>query len=239
MRYLITFSYDGSKFHGFQRQKDVKNVQGTLERALSQVLGEDIVIKGSGRTDASVHALGQCAHFDVSRRLSYKDRKKVNELCNGEINIYKWQCVNDGFHARFSVKKKVYVYKINNGKFNIEKADYYWFMPKKLDISKMRKVASILEGTHDYHNFVSGERDDYVSTIFKIRIKKRCDIITITFVGKGFYRYMVRHLVGAIVDVGKGKASIQEVKEMLDNPLVERNLCVVPPEGLYLKRIFY
>ena len=115
MRYLIKFSYDGTKFHGFQRQNDVKNVQGTLERVLSDVIDNEIVIKGSGRTDAGVHANTQCAHFDTDKKITKEDISIINRLLNDEIVIKKWQIVKDDFHARHDVKWKKYVYKVNNG----------------------------------------------------------------------------------------------------------------------------
>ena len=107
MRYLIKFGYDGTKFHGFQRQNDVKNVQGTLENVLSKVLKSNILIKGSGRTDAGVHAHMQCAHFDYDGSVSNKDIDKINILLNNEIIINKISVVSNDFHARRNVIKKI------------------------------------------------------------------------------------------------------------------------------------
>ena len=106
MRCLIKFSYDGTKFHGFQRQNEVKNVQGTLERVLSDVLESTIVIKGCGRTDAGVHATRQCAHFDTDKKITREDINIINKMLNDEIVIKKWKIVKDDFHARHDVKWK-------------------------------------------------------------------------------------------------------------------------------------
>ena len=238
MRYLIKFSYDGTKFHGFQRQNDVKNVQGTLENVLSKVLGANILIKGSGRTDASVHAIMQCAHFDYEGKINNSDIDKINILLNNEIVINKICNVKNDFHARHDVKEKVYVYKINNGKYKKEYEGYYYQIKYDLDIKKMKKASKLLVGTHDFHNFVSGYRNDYTSTIYKIKIKKYKDIINFKFVGIGFYRYMVRHLVGALVDVGRGKVDIHVIENMLDKN-IDKKLSVVPADGLYLEKIKY
>ena len=239
MRYLIKFSYDGTKFHGFQRQNDVKNIQGTLEHVLSDVLESDIVIKGAGRTDAGVHAITQCAHFDVDRKIKKEDINIINRLLNGEIKIKKWQVVNSNFHARHDVKRKKYVYKLNIGEFDKDKEGYYYQIKYKLDFSLMKRVMKLYVGTHDFRNFVSGPKIDYTTTIYKTRIKRNGNIILFEFVGIGFYRYMVRHLVGAILDVGRGKAKVVDVERMLENPLIIKSLSVVPADGLYLVDIKY
>lgn len=239
MRYLITFSYDGTKFHGFQRQSKLKNVQGSIEAALSDVLNERTLIKGSGRTDAGVHAYNQCAHFDTTKKVSSKEKKRINEILNKEIVIKKWKLVNDDFHARYSVKKKTYIYKMNIGKFRDEYVGYYYQMKYPLDIKKMKEASILFLGTHDFENFVSGKRDDYKSTILNVKITNHKDIVTFVFTGVGFYRYMIRHLVGALVSVGKGKATSETIKDMLDNPHRGRKLIVVPAEGLYLKNVIY
>ena len=239
MRYLIKFSYDGTKFDGFQRQNDVKNVQGSLEHVLSDVLESDIVIKGAGRTDAGVHAITQCAHFDVDRKIKKEDINIINRLLNGEIKIKKWQVVNSNFHARHDVKRKKYVYKLNIGEFDKDKEGYYYQIKYKLDFSLMKRVMKLYVGTHDFRNFVSGPRIDYTTTIYKTRIKRRRDTVFFEFVGIGFYRYMVRHLVGAILDVGRGKAKVVDVERMLENPLIIKSLSVVPADGLYLVDIKY
>ena len=239
MRYLIRFSYDGTKFHGFQRQNDVKNVQGTLERVLSDVFEENVVIKGSGRTDAGVHAMCQCAHFDVSKKITKEDINIINKMLNEEIVIKKYKLVRNNFHARHDVKKKKYVYKLNIGEFDKLKEGYYYQKRLKLDFSLMKRAMKLFVGTHDFCNFVSGPRIDYTTTIYKAKIKRKGDIVLFEFVGVGFYRYMVRHLVGALLDVGRDKAKVSDVERMLDNPLVEKNLSVVPADGLYLVDVKY
>ncbi len=239
MRYLIKFQYDGTKFHGFQRQNDVRSVQKTLEDALSNELGVDIVIKGSGRTDAGVHALMQCAHFDCEKNLEQANIDKINKRLNGDIAINKFKVVSDDFHARHNVKKKTYVYKINNGMYKKEYEGYYYQMRTPLDIKAMKKASKLFEGMHDFHNFVSGYRIDYTSYIYKVDIKKKGDIVLIKFVGVGFYRYMVRHMVGALIDVSKGKVDINVLQNMLENHHLDKKLNVAPADGLYLTKIVF
>ena len=239
MRYLIRFSYDGTKFHGFQRQNDVKNVQGTLERVLSDVFESDIVIKGSGRTDAGVHANGQCAHFDIDKKITKEDINIINRILNDEIVIKSYKLVRNDFHARHDVKRKKYIYKLNIGDFDKTKEGYCYQKRLKLDFFLMKRAMKLFVGTHDFRNFVSGPRLDYTTTIYKTKIKRKGDMVLFEFVGIGFYRYMVRHLVGAVIDVGRGKAKVSDVERMIENPLVEKNLSVVPAEGLYLVEVKY
>ena len=239
MRYLIYFSYDGTKFHGFQRQKDVKNVQGLLEKTLSNYFNEEIVIKGSGRTDNGVHAINQAAHFDINREVQKKEIKVINKLLDDEIHINKIKMVNNDFHARYSVKYKTYIYKIIIGRINNNEKGYYYQVSNNIDIKKMKSASKLFIGTHDFRNFVSGIRDDYVTTIYKIKFLRFKNKIYIKFVGKGFYRYMVRNLVGALIDIGKNKIDESIILNMLDTEETTKKLSVVTPYGLYLKNVKY
>ena len=143
MRYLIKFSYDGTLFKGFQRQKDVKSVQGTLESVLSKYFNEEILIKGSGRTDVGVHAINQGAHFDVDKKITSNDLALINESLKGEIIINKIKRVPDDFHASFNAVEKTYMYKIYLGKDN-SKIGYYYQINYDLDMKKMLSVAKLL-----------------------------------------------------------------------------------------------
>jgi len=239
MRYLIRFKYDGTKFHGFQRQNDLKNVQGTLESILSNYLDEKIVIKGAGRTDAGVHALDQCAHFDTNKELNNRILKRINEKIEPDLEITSFKKVQNNFHARHSVKEKTYIYRIVNGTLSDGQIGYYYQVKKMLDIKKMKETCKLFVGKHDFQNYVSGKRDDYTSIIYDVRLRVKNNIIEIKFRGIGFYRYMVRHLVGAIVDVGKNRIDISEVKYLLDNPQIDKKLSVAPACGLYLTKIVY
>lgn len=238
MRVKIIFSYDGSKFNGFQKQKNALTVQGSIENALKEIYGEEIPIKGAGRTDAKVHANGQVAHFDVDNVDSYL-LKKMNNILNPNIVIRKLNKVNDDFHARHSAKKKKYIYKINVGAYLSALNDYYYQPRYKLDLGLMKQAARYMIGTHDFHNFVAGKRDNYISTIYNIEIYKTFKKIEIHFIGVGFYRYMVRNLVGALLEVGKCKVPSIVIRNMLENPEKKVELPTAEPEGLYLDKIWY
>lgn len=234
MKYMLVVSYDGSKFHGFQRQKDVRNVQGYLEKNLSEILNEVIVVKGAGRTDRGVHAKYQVVHFETS-----KDIKNLKNILNyklKDLKIKKIKQVSADFHARHSVRTKTYLYKLDlSGKRDI---NYYGKERSKLDINKMRKASKLFIGTRNFKLFVAGERLDYTSTILDIKICKFNKVIYFKFTGIGFYRYMVRNLVGALVEVGKNKVDEATIKDMLELKL-EKRLPTSSPNGLYLYNIKY
>ncbi len=235
MKYKLVISYDGAKFHGFQRQKNVNNVQGYLESVLSNILNEEIVIKGAGRTDKGVHAKYQVIHFETKKNIS-KLKKKLNNNLE-DVRIRKIKKVNDDFHARFSVKNKVYVYKIDlKGNRN---HNYYLKEIRPLDIKKMKVASKYMLGMHNFKNFVAGERLSYESTILSIRIYKFNNVLYFRFKGIGFFRYMVRNLVGALLEVGKGKVSPLIIKDMIEKVELEKRLPTVLPNGLYLVKINY
>ena len=139
MRKKIIFSYDGSKFNGLQRQKNTRTVQKTIEEALSKIFEDDIELKASGRTDAGVHAVNQVAHFDIKKDIKGL-KHKLNLLLNPDIVVKSVSNVNDDFHARLSVKKKEYVYKINIGEFDPIMEEYIYQYNKNLDIEKMKEA---------------------------------------------------------------------------------------------------
>lgn len=234
MKYLLTISYDGSKYHGFQRQNNVKSIQGEIEKYLSKYLKEDIVIKGAGRTDRGVHACNQKAHFETDKSIKGLKSYLNNNL--DYIRIKNIKKVDNDFHARFSVKEKIYLYKISYNR-NID-SNYYLILYKNIDIHKMKEASKLFIGVHNFKNFCSGDKEEYITYIKSIRIYKYRDNIYIRFIGSGFYRYMVRNLVGALIEVGKGKVSIEELNSIL-NLTSSRRLSTSLPNGLYLKNIKY
>lgn len=239
MRYLIKMKYDGSKFCGFQRLNDEPSVQKEIEEVLSKIFKRKIEIKGAGRTDRGVHALAQMAHFDVDYEIPVNNLKRaINRLINKYIYVTGCKLVDEDFHARFSVKEKTYVYKISIGEYNPINQDYYWNCKYNLDINLMKKCANLFIGGHNFENFVSGERDNYKAIINDIIIEKKKEEIILTFKGKSFYRYMVRSLVGAIVDIGRGKITLKEVEESLNRNSNQR-FNIAPSNGLYLVDIRY
>lgn len=240
MRYFIRFSYDGSKFYGFQRLKDKVSVQKTIEDALLLIHKKPTPIKGAGRTDIGVHALGQCAHFDLDIDIQPNRLKNaLNSIVHPYIHIAECKTVSDDFHARFSVKRKKYVYKIWCGGYDPKKYDYYLLYDKKINVDKLRECAKVFIGKHNFHNFVSGNRDNYDMDIKDIEVAEKKEEVQIVFKGKSFYRYMVRNLVGAMLDYNEGKCDILLLKQMVEDENFDYQLSCASAKGLYLEGIYY
>lgn len=240
MRYLASIAYDGSKFYGFQRLKNHETVQKRVEEALKIIAKKDIEIKGAGRTDKGVHAYDQKITFDLELNIPIDNLKRsLNSILSPYIYITNIEIVADDFHPRFNVLKKEYIYKINLGSYNPLEYDYLYEPNYQLDINKMMECAKLFIGIHNFRNFTSGQRDNYECIIYDIEFKNKEDILEIKFIGKSFYRYMVRNLVGAMLDVATSKVALVEVKTALDNPLTKKQFKTAPPNGLYLAKIIY
>jgi len=242
----MTFAYDGSKYNGYQKQPKVKTVQGELEKALKQLnAGKAVSLVASGRTDAGVHAYNQRAHFDLNTKITCdKIKQGLNSLIPDDIYVKKIFEVDDNFHARFDVKAKEYIYKINMGTYNPIEKDYIYQYNKKLDISEMERALKYLEGTHDFRSFVKidEEKDDYVRTIVQttlLRDMKNVNHITISILGTGFMRYMVRNIVGMLIEIGEGKYRSEQIIDILNaKDRTKAGICA-PACGLYLRDVYY
>lgn len=240
MKYLISITYNGSKFFGFQRLKGHDTVQKKIEDALSLIAKKKIEIKGAGRTDRGVHAHDQKATFELNINIDEEHLKlALNSLVAPYIYITDVRVVDDNFHPRFNVLKKEYIYKINLGDYNPLFYDYMFEPNYKLNIDKMKDCAEIFIGVHNFKNFTAGERKNYECIIYNIEFKESNNILEVKFTGKSFYRYMVRNLVGAMLDVSNNKASLEDIKEALEHPEIKKQFKTAIPNGLYLNKIIY
>lgn len=240
MRYLARISYDGSKFLGFQRLPNGQGIQNILENVLSKMNHSSVEVKGAGRTDRGVHALDQCIHFDMDLKVDLsKFKHSMNQMLPESISVRSISIVDSSFHARHSVKEKTYVYKVYLGDKNPFVSSYAYSIFYDLNFSLMEQACSFFLGVHDFRNFVSGEREDYRSRIDSFQIYKKQDFLLFEVKGKSFYRYMVRSIVGAILDVGRGHISLEELSSALEHPSIEKRFFVAPSVGLYLTKIEY
>lgn len=246
MRYFMTFSYDGSEFSGYQKQPRERTIQKSIEDVLKEINGGKLVnLVASGRTDAGVHALNQKAHFDMDKEIEPdKLAKGINSLLPDDIYIKKIEIVKDDFHARFSAIGKEYIYKINMGEYNPIERNYIYQYNHRLDISEIERALKYLEGEHNFKSFTKSTEEitDYVRKISNtsiVRDDKDLNKITISFVGTGFMRYMVRNMVGLLIEIGEGKRKSEEVIEILkqENRIFAGK--TAPACGLYLKNVFY
>ena len=246
MRYLMTFSYDGTNFSGYQKQPKERTVQSELEKVLKQINdNKKVEVHASGRTDAKVHAMNQKAHFDLDINITIdKLQKGINSLLPDDIYVKKIEEVSDEFHARFNAIGKEYIYQINMGEYNPLERNYVYQYNKKLDVVEMERAMKYLEGTNDFKSFTKTdeEKDDYVRTLSQTMItrdSRDVNKITLTFIGTGFLRYMVRNIVGTLREIGEGKRRSEDIINILKEHDRTKAGKTANPEGLYLKNVFY
>ena len=245
MRYLAVVSYRGTLFCGWQKQTVSKlpSIEVTIEDVMSRILSSEIKICGSGRTDAGVHALGQTFHFDSNKELDVnKFAHSLNELLPKDIRILSVEKVSDDFHARFNAKSKTYLYKIRNKKVSDPfSSDLEYTLGQKLDVEKMVEASKLFVGEHNFQNFTSKEEDEqkFSRNIWEIDIRSEKDNIEILLKGNGFMRYMVRMIVGNLIQVGLGKMTSSDVKKALESNERKPSSYKAPAYGLYLKEVEY
>jgi tRNA pseudouridine38-40 synthase len=243
-RLKLIIAYDGAPFAGWQSQSHRNAVQDHLERAFRRVTGGVVRVHGAGRTDAGVHALGQCAHVDLSKFLP-TDRwiKALNSLLPPAIRVLRCRYVSKDFHARLSARGKIYRYRIWTAAilppFEYGRA---WQIAQPLDMKILRSAAKHFVGTHDFASFAANRgkpESNTVRTINSVCVRQKGARMTIEFDGDGFLYKMVRLMVGALVECARGKMSIEEIASRLRSAKVGSARLAAPAEGLYLVRVRY
>lgn len=220
MRLLAVVEYDGTSYAGWQYQPDQNSIQETIERSISQIRNKATKIYGSGRTDAGVHAYGQTFHFDIEEdRDLEKFRHSINCVLPKDIHVRSLEVVDHDFHARLSAKEKTYQYVINLKEDSAFNYKYEEVIDQPLDIEEMKKASKLFEGTHCFQNFTTKEEDEdnFIRTIYYIDLTIKDNHLYMTFTGNGFMRYMVRLLVGALIQVGRHKTSTSELEKVLNS----------------------
>jgi tRNA pseudouridine38-40 synthase len=243
MRVLLTVSYDGSGYYGWQRQNNFITVQQRLEEALSQLLKQDITVRGASRTDTGVHALGQRAVFRVDTTIPVdKIPFAVNSFLPDDIVVTAAKEVDEEFHPQYSVTDKTYQYKILNKRFKVPMLNKYTdFVHEELDIDAMNKACKYFLGEHDFKAFcASGSTaKTTVRTIYDMNVKKDGDIVCITVNGNGFLYNMIRIIVGTLVLAGKGKIAPEYVEDIIKSKDRTKAGKTMLPNGLTLMEVNY
>jgi tRNA pseudouridine38-40 synthase len=242
--FKITIEYDGTAYHGWQRQAEDRTVQGEIEKALMTITGNPVSLTGSGRTDAGVHAFGQVANFHCRTRLDHTVfLKGLNSLLPKDIVITECTPVSAEFHARYDVKSKSYHYKILNRTLPAAIfRQYAWHIPKKLDIEAMLRSLHYIIGTHDFKAFEgSGSlRANTVRSVMYADLEKTEDgYLVFKIAGNGFLRFMVRNIVGTLADVGLGKITPNDFNNILLSRDRNRAGVTAPAHGLFLMQVNY
>ena len=243
MRVLGVCSYKGTNYYGWQKQVGFVSVQSTIEEVLSKVYDSPISITGSGRTDAGVHSLRQYFHFDTEKE---KDLKKLayalNKMLPEDIKIISFEKVSDDFHARYNAKRKIYEYRIvlkNKDPFQDQLACIY---PMEFDFDLFKKALDKFVGKHNYQDFTSKEEDEggFVREIYKIKVDKKDNNISVVFEGNGFMRYQIRNMIGAALNVANKKENLDfidyHLKEDKNREIISYK---APANGLYLVDVLY
>jgi tRNA pseudouridine38-40 synthase len=243
MRLRLSIAYDGRAYSGWQSQRSANTIQDILEKAFEKIAGRHIAVHGAGRTDAGVHALGQCAHADVFTTMSPAQwQRALNANLPPTIRVMKSSHAASSFHARFSAKAKVYRYLIRHGPIlPPQEFGRVWHVPQALHFDVLRQALAHLVGQHDFGAF-SAHRGklsgDTIRTIQKVGLAHRGELLTLSFQGDGFLYKMVRMLTAAIVRVAQSRDTLESLQSRLKTGAPKSNH-VAPPDGLTLMRVLY
>ncbi|HBW36646.1 MAG: pseudouridine synthase [Peptococcaceae bacterium BRH_c23] len=240
----MTISYDGFKYKGWQKQKETDlTIQGKIEAVLSKMTGEAIQIVGCGRTDSGVHAENYIANFHTKSPFTTDTiLDYLYEYLPEDIGVKSIEEVPERFHARYNVKSKTYVYRINNQKFrDVFNRKYTYHLAEKLDLSEMRNASEVLIGSHDFQSFTNIKNSDKstIRTINFINIIEKDGLLDIEVNGNGFLWNMVRIIVGTLIEVGKGNLKPKEVEKILNEKKRWEAGPLAQAKGLFLRDVTY
>lgn len=241
-RIKLTLEYDGTDFSGWQVQPDERTVQGVLQDSLSSMMGSEIKVIGSGRTDAGVHALRQVAHAEVTRDIpAVNVMMGLNSSLDKDVRVLHCEDTSESFHAQRSATGKTYRYIILNVSQPTALDRYrVWHIREPLDLKAMVEGAAHLVGEHDFAAFKSaGDETTTIRNLRELDIKREGDHIVLTFEANGFLKHMVRNLTGALVEVGQGKLASEDMRRLLDARSRENAPKKAPPQGLTLVQVTY
>lgn len=249
MNFKLTIQYDGTDFHGWQAQGELRTVQSELSRALSLIEGREVVVHGSGRTDAGVHAEGQVASVKLEREITPdKLRNAINGNVGKDVRVIEVESVPDEFHARYSAIAKTYVYRIINAPVACPFWSRYAHHDSRLmHLDSMNAIAKLFIGTHDWSAFSSAqtEAESKVRTITQLECNQHYDdrararMIQITATADGFLRYMVRSIAGTLMAAGRGEIEPSEVERAINEGDKSVVAATAPACGLTLRSVRY
>ncbi|MFO7783387.1 MAG: tRNA pseudouridine(38-40) synthase TruA [Thermodesulfobacteriota bacterium] len=240
----LVLAYDGTRYHGWQFQKNGLSIQAVLEEKISVMTREQVKVIGSGRTDAGVHALGQVCHFETGARLEPDEfLKGLNSLLPADILVRRAEDVSPAFHARYSAKSKVYEYRIlNRPEPDVFLRHYVWHISRPLDLKALARCLPLVQGEHDFTSFRSSGSNNQnpVRHILRSELRGPEDgLIRLVFEANGFLRHMVRSMSGTLVDVGTGKTSVEGFLDILRARDRQKAGLKAPAGGLFLVRVVY
>jgi tRNA pseudouridine38-40 synthase len=242
--FRLIVGYDGTAYHGWQRQRADRTIQGEIEKALATMTGKSVSLEGSGRTDAGVHAVGQTASFSSDAGLGPDIYLKgLNSLLPDDILIRACESAGPSFHARYDARSKVYQYRILNRDMpSVMQRHFIWHIRRPLNVEAMQKAASCFVGEHDFKAFegTGSPRTSTVRHVIHAGVRQTEDSrILFDIEADGFLRYMVRNMVGTLVDVGNGRIQWDDVSGILLSKDRNRAGATAPAKGLFLMKVNY
>jgi len=240
--YKLIIQYDGGRYKGWQRLGNGENtIQGKIENVISEMIGREIEIIGSSRTDAGVHALEQVANFKIKENMPEKDIKSyLNRYLPKDISIKDVSIESDRFHSRYNTSAKTYIYKIWNEEYtNPFMRKYSMHVEEKLDLNKMKAAAKYFLGEHDFTAFsnAKSKKKSMVREIYSIDFEKIDGFIQIRISGNGFLYNMVRKIVGTLIEVGAGRLQAENIAKIIELKDRAQVSNLADPGGLYLEKI--
>jgi tRNA pseudouridine38-40 synthase len=238
-RFKLTIEYAGTRYSGWQKQKNARTVQGEIERAIGELTRDQTFeFMGSGRTDAGVHALGQVAHLDLRKALPAESlRRGINDGLPADIHVLAVDSVPHRFHARHAAVARSYLYQISRRRSAFAKP-FVWWVKEALDVERMKAGAARFTGMHDFQAFSDDDPEDKSTDVLveEVTIAEDGDLILIRVGGSHFIWKMVRRMAGVLAEVGKGGLDLTDVAAI--DPGVPARL-TAPASGLFLERVFY
>ncbi len=241
-RFKLFIEYEGTRYSGWQIQKNARTIQGELGSAVGAAIeNADFELYGAGRTDAGVHALQQIAHLEAKTVLAPEIlRRKINDMLPADINILEIEKAAPRFHARHDAISRSYLYQISRRRTAFGKK-YVWWIKDQLDVDRMRAASALFTGMKDFQSFTADEPEEKSTKVHieRIEIRESGDLILIRFVGSHFLWKMVRQIVGVIAEVGRGKMSPEHARGFFELRSGQPAMLTAPPSGLFLERVYY
>jgi tRNA pseudouridine38-40 synthase len=242
VRYRLLIEYQGTRYHGWQGQRNARTIQGELLRAAREVFGGDVDLQGSGRTDAGVHAIGQVAHLAAPRPLpAERLADRLNDLLPPDINILEARRATVRFHARHDAAGRSYLYQISRRSTAFGKP-FVWWVRDRIDLGAMRRAVEALPGMRDYASFTDKriEKDSPTRVLVQeAQLREAGDLVLVRLRASHFLWKMVRRLVGCLVGIGRGEIALEELLSFYDAPSPYPARVTAPPSGLFLEEVIY
>lgn len=239
----MILEYEGTRYHGWQYQVGRTTIQQVLEECISTITQENIRVVGSGRTDVGVHALNQVAHFTTNSNIEARNLLRgINSLLPWDIVVKDLMEMDGAFHARYDAKSKAYLYQILNSPVRSALYGHYaWCIREPLDVERIRETSALLIGTYDFSSFCAANCGikNHTRTVMNIDVEMKRSMIKIYIEANGFLKYMVRNIVGTLVDIGRGKLSPTELNGIVEAKDRRRAGMTAPACGLFLKDVRY